>query len=155
MKFRTALVVLATGLCLTQWVHAQVAITRPWVRATAPGQKVAAAYMEIKSTGPATLISVASPVAGMAEVHETTMENGMMKMRPVERLALPAGKTVELKPGGYHIMLMDLKRQLKEGDTVPITLVVEGKDKKRRTVHVKAPVRPLAATGGHGGMNMH
>ena len=149
MKFRTALVVLATGLCLTQWVHAQVAITRPWVRATAPGQKVAAAYMEIKSTGPATLISVASPVAGMAEVHETTMENGMMKMRPVERLALPAGKTVELKPGGYHIMLMGVARPLKPGDTVPISLTIETPDRKRRSVEVAAKVTGLAGPGAH------
>ena len=74
-----------------------------------------------------------------------TMEKDVMKMRAVPGLDLPAGKAVELKPGGYHVMLMDLKQQMKEGDTVPLTLVIEGKDKKRSTIEVKAPVKPLAA----------
>jgi copper(I)-binding protein len=72
------------------------------------------------------------------------MEKDVMKMRALPNgLDLPAGKTVELKSGGYHVMLMDLKQQMKEGDTVPLTLVIEGKDKKRSTVELKAPVKPL------------
>jgi copper(I)-binding protein len=71
------------------------------------------------------------------------MEKDVMKMRAIKGLDLPAGKTVELKPGGYHVMLMDLKEQMKEGATVPVTLVVEGKDRKRSTVEIKAAVRPL------------
>ena len=71
------------------------------------------------------------------------MEKDVMKMRAMKGLDLPAGKTVELKPGGYHVMLMDLKEQMKEGTTVPVTLVVESKDRKRSTVEVKAAVKPL------------
>ena len=82
-----------------------------------------------------------SSVAGVVEIHEMAMEGNVMKMRAVPGIELPAGKTVDLKPGGYHVMLMDLKQQLKDGETVPITLVIEGKDKKRETVEVKAPVR--------------
>lgn len=75
-----------------------------------------------------------------------------MKMRQVPSIALPAGKTVELKPGGYHVMLLDLKQQVQEGQTVPLTLIIEGKDGKRESVQVQAPVRPLAtkaAPSGH------
>jgi len=70
-----------------------------------------------------------------------------MKMRAVPVLELPAGKAVELKPGGYHVMLLDLKQQLKNGDSVALSLVVEGKDGKRETVEIKAPVKPLATPG--------
>ena len=78
------------------------------------------------------------------------MENNIMRMRAIPGLELPAGKAVELKPGGYHVMLMDLKEQMKEGQSVPISLVVEHKDKKRETVEVKATVRPLTSSGKKG-----
>ena len=101
--------------------------------------------MQITSAQDARLVEVKSPVAGVVEIHEMTMDKDVMKMRALPKgLELPAGKGVELKPGGYHVMLMDLKQQMKEGDTVPVTLVVEGKDKKRSTIEVKAPVKPLA-----------
>jgi len=138
---RLALPGLALGLCLAQSAHAQVTISQPWVRATVPGQKVAAAYMELRSAKEATLVSAASPLAEVTEVHEMRMENGVMRMRAVERMALPAGKTVRLEPGGYHVMLMGLPKPLKAGDTVPITLTVETSDKKRHSVRVQAPVR--------------
>ena len=81
---------------------------------------------------------------------------GVMKMRAVPSLALPAGKAVDLKPGGYHVMLMDLKGQVKEGDTVPVTLVVEGKDGKRQTIEDKAAARnPAAPAMKHGGHSAH
>jgi copper(I)-binding protein len=80
------------------------------------------------------------------EIHEMAMDGNVMKMRAIPGLELPAGKTVELKPGGYHVMLMDLKKELKAGDTVPLTLVVEGADKKRETIEVKATVKPLGDT---------
>ena len=101
--------------------------------------------MQITSAQDAQLVAASSPVAGVVEVHEMTMEKDVMKMRAMKGLDLPAGKSVELKPGGYHVMLMDLKQQMKEGDTVPLTLVIEGTDKKRSTIEVKAPVKPLAA----------
>ena len=90
------------------------------------------------------LVEAKSPVAGVVEIHEMAMDNNVMKMRQIPGLALPAGKAVELKPGGYHVMLLDLKAQVKEGDVVPVTLVFEGKDGKRETVEVKAPAKPLA-----------
>jgi hypothetical protein len=96
------------------------------------------------------LVEARSPVAGVVEIHEMTMVDNVMRMRAVPGLELPAGKAVELKPGGYHVMLMDLKGQVKEGQSVPLTLVVEGRDKKRQTVEVKAQVRALNQAGhGH------
>jgi copper(I)-binding protein len=85
------------------------------------------------------------------------MDGGVMKMRAVDGLTLPMGKAVELKPGGYHVMLMDLKSQVKEGDAVPLTLVFETKDGKQQTLEVKAPARSMSAPakaphGGHSGM---
>ena len=124
-------------------VMAQVTVKDPWVRATVSAQKATGAFMQITSVQDVRLIEASSPAAGVVEVHEMVMEKDVMKMRAVKGLDLPAGKTVELKPGGYHVMLMDLKEQMKEGTTVPVTLVIEGKDKKRSTVEVKAPVRPL------------
>jgi copper(I)-binding protein len=126
--------------------HAQVTVKDPWVRATVPAMKATGAFMQITSAQDARLVEVKSPVAGIVEIHEMAMDKDVMKMRALpDGLALPAGKAVELKSGGYHVMLMDLKQQMKEGDTVSLTLVVEGKDKKRSTIEVKAPVKPLAA----------
>ncbi len=125
--------------------QAQVTVKDPWVRATVSQQMATGAFMQITSAQDARLVEVKSPVAGIVEIHEMAMDKDVMKMRALPNgLDLPAGKTVELKSGGYHVMLMDLKRQMKEGDSVPMTLVVEGKDKKRSTIEVKAPVKPLA-----------
>lgn len=126
---------------------AQVNVADPWVRATVPQQKATGAFMSITAPQGARLVEAKSPVAGIVEIHEMAMENNVMKMRAVSGLDLPAGKPVELKPGGYHVMLMDLKQQMKDGQTVPITLVVEGSDKKRSTVEIKAVVRPLTSDG--------
>ena len=144
----------ASVLALGQPVFAQdVQVENPWVRGTVPGQKATGAFMVLNSKQGGALVSVASPAAGVVEIHEMAMEGNVMKMRAIPKLDLPAGKNVELKPGGYHVMLMDLKQQLKKGDTVPVTLRIEGKDKKVATVEVKAEVRDLAAgaaTGNHG-----
>jgi copper(I)-binding protein len=142
---RAALSMLASAAFVFP-AHAQVTIKDPWVRATVSQQKATGAFMQITSVQDARLVEVKSPVAGVAEVHQMTMEKDVMKMRAIPNgLDLPAGKAVELKPGGYHVMLMDLKQQMKEGDTVVVTLVVEGRDKKRTSIEVKAPVKPLAA----------
>ena len=130
---------------------AQVQVKAPWVRATVPQQTAAGAFMQLISPTDARLVSASSPVAGVVEIHEMRMEKDVMKMRAVPGVDIPAGKGVELKPGGYHVMLMNLKAQMKEGDVVPITLVVEGKDKKRQTIEVKAPVKALT-TSSHGSM---
>ena len=126
---------------LASLAYAQVSVKDAWVRATVAQQKATGAFMMLESKQEAKLVSAQSPVAGVTEVHEMAMDNGVMKMRPIPFLALPAGKAVELKPGGYHVMLMDLKGQVKDGDMVPVILVVEGKDGKRQNIEVKAPVR--------------
>jgi len=124
---------------------AQVVVANPWVRGTVAGQKATGAFMELKSPTDTALVSASSPLAGIVEVHEMKMDGGVMRMNAVNRLDVPAGKAVEMKPGGYHVMLMDLKQALKEGETVPISLTFEDKAGKRQTVEVKAPVRALAA----------
>ena len=137
------------GLALAaQMACAQTTVKDPWVRGTVAQQKATGAFMQLTSAQGGKLVSAKSPVAGIVEIHEMAMEGSVMKMRAVPGLDLPAGKAVDLKPGGYHVMLMDLKQQLKEGETVPITLVVEGKDKKRETIEVKAPVRQLNTAAG-------
>lgn len=123
---------------------AQVAVTDPWVRATVPRQQASGAFMTLTAARAAKLLEARSPVAGVVEIHEMTMDGSVMRMRAIAALELPAGRAVELKPGGYHVMLMSLERTLNVGDTVPITLVVET-DGRRETVEVKATVRPLAA----------
>jgi len=116
-----------------------------WIRSTVPQQKATAMFGRITSSVGGRLVGASSPVAGVAEVHEMAMEGSVMKMRALAGgLELPAGKAVALEPKSVHVMLMDLKQQLKAGDTVPVTLVVEGADKKRETVELKVPVKPLA-----------
>ncbi|MFC5300324.1 copper chaperone PCu(A)C [Azospira restricta] len=125
---------------------ADLDVKTPWVRGTVAGQKATGAFMELSAPAGAVVVGVASPVAGVTEIHEMKMDGGVMKMRPTPRLEVPAGKTVSLAPGGYHVMLMDLRQQLKKGDTVPLTLQVETKDKKIQSVEVKAEVRELTAS---------
>lgn len=126
-------------------VAADLEVKDPWVRGTVTAQKATGAFMQLSSKGGATLVGVASPAAGVVELHEMTMEGNVMKMRALPRLDIKAGETVELKPGSYHVMLIGLKKPLAKGDVVPITLKVEGKDKKVETVDVKAEVRDLTA----------
>jgi copper(I)-binding protein len=133
--------------------QAQVSVSGAWVRGTVPAQTSTGAYMQIRSDGGASLIGAASPVAGVVEIHEMAMENNVMKMRAVQKLDLPPGRTVELKPGGYHVMLMDLKAPLKKGETVPITLKVQSKSGQTQEIEVKAEVREL--TAGHGSKAKH
>jgi copper(I)-binding protein len=133
-------------------VQAQpVAVKDAWVRAPAPGQKVAAAYMELESRGNSmVLVGVASPIAGRAELHSTTVEGGVMRMRPAGNIELPAGKAVKLAPGGLHVMLMDLKRPLKPGEKVPLALTVQRADLNSRSVFaVQAEVRAAADADAH------
>jgi copper(I)-binding protein len=127
--------------------QAQTTVKDAWVRGTVPQQKATGMFAQITSASGGKLVAASSPVAGLVEIHEMKMEGNVMKMSAVPGLELPAGKTVDLKPGGYHVMLMDLKKELKGGDMVPVTLVVEGADKKRETIEVKAPVKALADSG--------
>jgi len=136
-------IVLSAAL-LSSAAMAQVTVKDAWVRATVAQQKATGAFMQLQSAQDAKLVAAQSPVAGVVEVHEMAMDGGVMKMRAVPAVALPAGKAVELKPGGYHVMLMDLKGQVKDGDTVPVTLVVEGKDGKRQNIDVQATARGMS-----------
>jgi hypothetical protein len=124
---------------------AEVAAADAWVRGTVSGQRSTGAFMTLTSTADTALVAAASPVAKVVEIHEMKMEAGVMQMRAMDKLALPAGKAVELKPGGYHVMLMGLAQPLKAGETVPITLTLEDRAGKRSSVEVKATVRPLSS----------
>ena len=129
---------------LPAWA-ANVSVTDAWARATVPGQKVSGAYMQIRADADARLVGATSPVVPRVEVHEMKMDGDVMRMREVQAIDLPKNKTVALTPGGYHIMLMNLKKPLAAGEIVPITLVIEAGG-KRQTVEVQAEVR--AAMGG-------
>ncbi|WP_338414951.1 copper chaperone PCu(A)C [uncultured Sphaerotilus sp.] len=136
-------------------VHAQtVTVSAPWVRATVAEQKSTGAFMKLQASTPVRLVEIRSSMAGVVELHEMAMDGDMMRMRAVSGLDLPAGKAVELKPGGYHVMLMDLRQPIKAGDTVPLTLVLEGRDKQRSMVEVKAIAQPMGAAGSMSG-HMH
>jgi copper(I)-binding protein len=142
------LVVLVLGLAAS--AQAQVTVSGAWARGTVEGQKASGAFMQLKSADGATLVGAESPVAGVVEIHEMRMDGSTMRMRAIPRLELPPGQAVDLKPGGYHIMLMNLKAPLKKGESVPIKLRFQGKDGKRQEVEVKAEVRDLTAgSGGH------
>ncbi len=153
IQLSRALIAVACSLVLAGPVAAQTSASEPWVRGTVAQQKATGAFMTLTSVSGGKLLSVSSPAAGVVEIHEMKMEGSTMKMAAVSALELPAGKAVELKPGGYHVMLMDLKQPLKAGDSVALTLVVEGRDGKKETLSVTAPVRPLGAMpAGHDGM---
>jgi copper(I)-binding protein len=134
-------------LCAAAHAHAQapadINVSDAWVRATVPQQKATGAFMQLTSQQDARLVEVRSPIAGSVELHQMEMSNNVMKMRQIDGLDLPAGQRVGLKPGGYHVMLFDLKAPVKAGDKVPLTLVVEGKGKERSTIEVVAVARGL------------
>lgn len=147
---RTFLAFLA-GSLLSVSAFAQVSVSEPWIRATVPAQKVTGAFMRVQAAKPARLVGVQTEVAGRAELHEMAMEGQTMRMRRVDGIELPAGKPVDLASGGYHIMLMDLKRQVKEGESVELTLQVQDAAGKRQDVKVNVPVLSLthSAHSGH------
>jgi copper(I)-binding protein len=141
------------ALSFTAWAQTTVKVEDAWVRGTVATQKATGAFMRLTPSANARLVAVQSPVAGVAEIHEMAMENDVMKMRQIPGLDLAAGRTLELKPGGYHVMLMDLKQPLKGGDSVPLTLVFEDAAKKRFTQELKVPVTALG--GGNAPMPMN
>ncbi len=129
-----------------------------WVRTAVPGQSGTGAFMTITAKDGAKLVGASSPVAGVAEVHEMKMEGDVMRMRAVPALDLPAGKTVQLKPGGYHVMLMELKQALPKGSTVPLTLTFRDARGQESKLALKLPVAataPGAAMPGHAGGHRH
>ena len=127
-------------------LFAQVTVEDPWVRGTVPQQQATGAFMMLTAESDARLVAAESPVAGVVEIHEMAMENDVMKMREIPGLDLPAGQTMELKPGGYHVMLMQLKEQMVGGAVVPISLIFENSAGERFTQEIEAPVAPLGAS---------
>ncbi|GAB3629466.1 membrane protein [Pandoraea terrae] len=139
---------LGAVLCLGmgQAFAAQVDVTDAWARGTVPGQTATGVFMTLQAHQAAMLVGVSTPAAGTADIHEMKLEGTLMKMRALPGgLPLPAMQPVQLKPGGYHIMLNDLKGPLKKGDSVPVTLRFEGADHKVTEQKVDVPVRDLTA----------
>ncbi len=133
------------ALTLTCGARAQsIEVKDAWIRGTVPAQRGTGAFMEITGKSTVRLIGAASPVAGTVEIHNMTMTTGVMKMFAVDGIDVAAGKTVKLAPGGYHVMMMGLKQQMKPGDKVPLDLLVETADKKRETVSLQIEVRDIA-----------
>lgn len=123
---------------------AGVAVEGAWVRATVPSQKGTGAFMSLTAQEAMTLVGVSSPVAGVAEVHEMKMEGDIMTMRVLPLLELPTGKKITLKPGGYHIMLMDLKAPLALNSTVPVILLFKNAKGLQTKQALTLPVRTVA-----------
>ena len=133
---------------------ADVMVMHPWARATPAGAQVGAAYATIENKGAAAdrLVSATADIADHVEIHEMSMADGVMKMRQLTGgLELPAGKAVELKPGGYHLMLIGLKHPLKVGETIKGTLTFE----KAGAMPVELKVEPIGAGAGDMKMDMH
>ena len=128
---------------------AGITVSEAWVRSTVVGQKTTGAFMKITAKETARLVGVSSPAAGMAEIHEMKMEKDIMKMAAVPFVNLPSGKTVELQPGGLHVMLMDLKTSLAAHTTVPVTLIFLDAKGNKTTQELKLNVKPMLAVTEH------
>lgn len=128
---------------------AQTTVADAWVRASVPQQQATGAFMTLTASTDSKLVAVESPAAKTVQVHQMQMHNDVMSMGEVESLALPAGKPVVLDTNGYHVMLMGLVKQVKEGESVPLTLIVEDAKGQKESIKVDAPVRSLTATDGH------
>lgn len=150
---RAAIALSLMGLAFQ--ASAQTKVDDAWVRATVPTQTASGAFMTVTADSDSKLLSVATPIAKDVQIHEMTMKNDVMSMGPVKFVELPAGKAVKLDPNGYHVMLMGLSAQLKEGETVPLTLTVENAKGEKETLEVKAPVRSLTNMEGHDHSKMH
>jgi copper(I)-binding protein len=138
-------VVLAAGSLSAVAQSGAVDVQNAWARATVPGQMATGAFMTLTAKDGSKLVGGSSPAAGVTQVHEMKMDAGVMKMAEVKGgLDLPAGKAVELKPGGYHVMLMDLKAPLAKDSTVPLTLVFKDAKGVESKVELKLPVSAVA-----------
>lgn len=146
---------LLLGLSLPAYAETQV--KDAWVRATVPGQPATGAFMQLTASSDSKLVGVASPAAKTVEIHEMSMKGEVMSMKPVSSVDLPAGKTVEFSAEGYHVMLIGLVAQAKEGDQIPLTLTVQDAKGERQSVEVQAQVRALntSAHDAHAGHGSH
>ncbi len=138
------LTILGLVLLSATAAHAQeISVKDAWIRGMVQGQSATGAFMELTGKSNARLVGVTSPATKTVEVHNMKVENGVMKMFPVDGVDLPAGKPVKLAPGGYHVMLMNLQKPLNAGDKVPLQLTFELANKKRETVELSVEVRDL------------
>lgn len=139
----TAWSMLAAGVSAQALVPAAASLPKvegAWVRSSVPGQQGTGAFMKLTAREAMQLVGVTTPVAGIAEVHEMKLEGDLMLMRSVSKLELPAGRTVEFKSGGYHLMLMDLKQPLVAGTRVPLTLLLRDAKGVSRRLELSVPV---------------
>lgn len=149
-KLIAPLLLAAAASAWAQSPAAPVTVQGAWARPSVQGQSGTGAFMTLTAKEPLALVGVSTPVAGIAEVHEMKMEGDVMKMRAIPRLDLPAAKPVELKPGGHHLMLMDLKMPLKPGASVPVTLRFQDAKGATHQLQVAVPVTLAApAAAGH------
>jgi len=139
------------ALCSFTFVAAaaDLKVDNAWVRAPAPGQKTASAYAELMSPSNAALVTASTTVAERVELHSMSVDGGVMRMRAVPRVELPAGKTVKLAPNGLHLMLFGLKQPLKEGDKVSLELGIQSGSSAPTIVKVEAEVRAAGAADTH------
>jgi periplasmic copper chaperone A len=144
MKRWAVAAVTAMALAAHAQRSADIDVKSAWARPTVAGQMGTGAFMHLTSKEGARLLGASSDVAGVVEIHEMAMEGNVMQMRPIRSLDLPPGITIELKPGGHHMMLMDLKRPLATGEKIKVELRLETRDKKLVTQPVEIEVRPRA-----------
>ena len=155
------LAVVATLALGQAWAQEPVKVEGAWARASVPGQTASGAFMRLTATQAMRLVGLESPAAGVAEIHEMQLDNGVMKMRALPELALAARQAVELKPGGYHVMLMDLKAPLQAGSQISLTLVLrdaQGAEQRQTLplpVRAAAPAAAKAEGSGHGAHSGH
>ena len=140
---RTPVIALIALTMAATAAMADVVVTKAWVRGTVPGQQTTGAFVTLRSSEPAKLVGVSSPVAKLAELHASEHAGGVMRMHAVDAIALPAGKDVELKPGGYHVMLIDLRNPVRAGDRVPLLFEIQDAKGRVRRIEARADVRPL------------
>ena len=144
---------LITALCLlaAASAHAQVDVTDPWARVTGKGQQATGVFMNLTAKKATRLVGVKSELTPVAQVHEMKMDKDVMKMQSIKALDLPAGQTVSLKPGSYHVMLMDLKAPVAEGSHVVVTLMFEDAAgvKTQQEVHAVAKKSPMGSADKH------
>ena len=139
---------------------AQTTVDDLWVRATVPGQASTGAFMTVTASTDSKLLAVQSPAAKIVQIHQSSMKDDVMSMKEVDSVALPAGKPVVMDTNSYHIMLIDLAGQVKEGDHVPLTLIVEDVQGVKTSISVDAPARALTLSDpdgmhDHGKMKMN
>lgn len=143
-KILLPFVLLVAAAAALAQAAAPVTALLPWARPTVQGQRSAGVYVTLTATESLTLLSASTPIAGSADVHEMKLDGDVMRMRALERLELPAGKPVQLQPGGLHLMLQDLKAPLRSGTSIPVTLTFRTARNEQRQLTLQVPVSATA-----------